>query len=220
MKRIVQSQFRALIDTIRTLILVEKGKIRAKAMMFDNSTGIKKLLERGITDIEILLKPVENAINSLPFSEFQNCPELASVLGDIQDTYFSYKDELLKKTYKHAQYVYAVTYYSDLEITLDAQLKRMEEIIDYLDNLTSIQYAPEQTVYVYITQTNEETREHSQIISGTEYEVLASGDKYTTSREGKVDTVSGFTVNVFLRRSDGSYDAVSEPFPGVDVESY
>jgi hypothetical protein len=126
---------------LRTLLYTAQGILKAQiaqnvALLGRNDIS-KALYKNAVDQIESYLRPIEQAMNLIPFSDMAGCVEGNVMLSNVQNIYFQYKGKAQDFAYKYAQYGFASTYATKTQDELINALNQITGILDQLDNLGS-----------------------------------------------------------------------------------
>ena len=177
-----RQQLRTLLQTYRDLISIELASLVAKIIRMDI---IAQTFQVELQALETLLRPLESQMAQLPLGEFEDCIQIASTFGNIENIYFEKKAEYTDFLYKTAQFTFASAHVANLQIKLENQLDFVDSMLIYIDNVAALDLLPSDPVYVY---TSEED---------------SSGNTYPLTRTGTIDSISASTVDVLMDDTSG-----------------
>ena len=172
-----RQQLRTLLQTYRDLISIELASLVAKITRMDI---IAQTFQAELQALETLLRPLESQMAQLPLGEFEDCIQIASTFGSIENIYFEKKAEYTNFLYKTAQFTFASAHAANLQNKLENQLDFVDSMILYIDNVASLDLLPSDPVYVYTAEED------------------SSGNTYPLTRTGTIDSISATSVDVLM----------------------
>lgn len=178
---------------LMTMIQFLEIELAMLKMKISANDILKLYYEAQIAAAEAILKPLEAQMASFlamfPLTELKACPDIKfNLLGNIENIYNDKKRELTSILYKKAQLGFLETYTLDYTNILENKLNKMKQMVEFLDNLASLDFAAGENVYVY-TNT-----------------VDVDGKKYPVTRKGIFQSWSGTTANIYMNDSKAIED--------------
>lgn len=142
----IRAQLRQLLFSSKILIEIQLSQYAALAGRQDlTKYGYKAVMDQ----IETVIEPIEDTLALIPWASFNYCPEVASVLGNVENAYFDKKFELEDLAFKYAQLTFLSTHTENLREELQLQIDKLDELIAYIDNLIVNTILPGVRVRVY-----------------------------------------------------------------------
>lgn len=187
-----RQQLKQLLQNTRKLIEIELTSLVAKIARLDI---IALTFVNGLNSLNTVLQPIESQLAQIPFSEFRNCAQVSGTLGELQNIYFDKKSEYTDILYKNAQFTFARSHAINLRDKLQNQLDVVDAMIEYLDNIASLDLLTGDNVYVYTQETD------------------SNNNSYPVTRLGTIDSV-GATTSDILMDDTGQI----ETFDGTDIQ--
>lgn len=126
----LRSQFRQLLYICQTMLKAELTKQAAMISRNDVVVGYYKLAADQINNA---LRPIEQAINLIPFSELRGCTEGTELQGNLLLTYYQKKALALDLSYQVAQNGFASTYVNGQYEKFQRALDKITNVLEALD---------------------------------------------------------------------------------------
>lgn len=143
---IVRSQLRQMLNSVK--LMIQAKLVVISSLVARNSIGetyYKTLKDQ----VDKILEPLEKAMLVVPLGDLKGCTEGTIFFGNIQKRYYDYKHQLEDISFTAAQYTFTITYYKKLESELLAQIDKIEQIIDFLEQVAIGGIAPGSHVRIY-----------------------------------------------------------------------
>lgn len=130
----LRAQFRQLLYLCQGMVKAEITKQLAMIGRNDITAAYYKIAADQINNF---LRPIEAAMNVIPFSELQGCTEGTILQGNLLLIYYQKKSFAQDLTYRVAQNGFASTYATQISNNLQKSLEKITSVLEALDDLSS-----------------------------------------------------------------------------------
>lgn len=144
----LRAQFRQLVYLCQGMV---KSEITKRVALIGRNDVTAAYYKIAADQINNFLRPIESAMNLIPFSELQGCTEGTQLQGNLLLIYYQKKTFALDLAYRFAQNGFASTYANQAREQLENALDKITAVLAALDVISQETVSVGSHVRVYST---------------------------------------------------------------------